>query len=99
MKKTSSRLFFKTSAGALSVGFLLVAFVGWDWFVPGALIGLVAGLLTWGVRESEPTILDVLKKQQDTEIFRTFMMDLLGRMPEVMNPSAFFLFSSRLILD
>jgi hypothetical protein len=83
MKNNSSRLFFQTSAGALSVGFLLVAFVGWDWFVPGALVGVVAALLTWGFRESEPTILDVLNRQQDTEIFRTFITDLLGRIPEV----------------
>jgi hypothetical protein len=78
----SSQLFLQTTAGALAVG-LIGAVFSWDLFVPGAIVGIIAALLTCGIRDPEPTMLDVLKQGQDTNIFKVCISDVMDRIPEV----------------
>lgn len=81
-----SKLFLQTVGGALLVG-AIAAFYDFEWFVPGALLGAMAALLTFGIRDPKVNVLEMLSKETDVNIFRAFIVDLLSRIEEVCHRS------------
>jgi hypothetical protein len=77
-----SKLFQQTAGGALVVG-IVFALVDLEYFVPGLFFGAVAALLTFGIRDPQQSVLDILKKETDTNIFKAFIEDLFSRIDQV----------------
>lgn len=77
-----SKLFQQTVGGALVVGIVFALF-DLEYFVPGCFFGAVAALLTFGIRDPQQSVLDLLNKETDTNIFKAFVADLLSRIEEV----------------
>mmetsp|Transcript_56209 Transcript_56209/g.137843 ORF Transcript_56209/g.137843 Transcript_56209/m.137843 type:complete len:211 (-) Transcript_56209:565-1197(-) len=76
-----AKLFFQTLGSALLIGLIGASF-DVQLFLPGCAIGAVAVLLVCGIPDPGESIMDVLKKQTDTNIFKAFISDLIHRIPE-----------------